>query len=56
MWMVENGAKHLIFLSRGGGKKPNELALVRALKGAGCTVDVVTGSVTEINDLVRAVG
>ncbi len=53
--MVEKGAKRLIFLSRGGGKKPNEVALVRALEGSGCIVNIVTGSVTEINDVVRAV-
>jgi len=55
MWMVENGAKHLIFLSRSGGKKSSEQSLVRALEGSGCTVDVMKGSVTEINSLVRAV-
>ncbi|KAI1416673.1 hypothetical protein F5Y13DRAFT_205511 [Hypoxylon sp. FL1857] len=55
MWMVEHGARNLIFLSRSGGKKPHEASLVRALEGAGCNVDVVTGSVTEIEDVRRAV-
>ncbi|EMR63063.1 putative polyketide synthase protein [Eutypa lata UCREL1] len=55
MWMVENWAKHLIFLSRGGGKKQKEVALVKALEVSTCTVDVVTGSVTEMDDVVRTV-
>ncbi|KAI0406775.1 acyl transferase domain-containing protein, partial [Xylaria palmicola] len=55
MWMVEHGARHLIFLSRSGGKKPHEEALVQALKDCGCTVNVVKGSVTEIDSVSRAV-
>lgn len=55
MWMVEQGARHLIFLSRSGGKKPTEVAFARALQGAGCTVDIVMGSVTQLDDVVRAV-
>lgn len=55
MWMVENGARNFIFLSRSGGKKPHETTLIQALQGSGCTVDVVMGSVTEIDSVVRAV-
>ncbi|KAI1297499.1 hypothetical protein F5Y03DRAFT_398536 [Xylaria venustula] len=55
MWMVEHGAKHFIFISRSGGKKSCEVALIRALEGSGCTASVVTGSVTEVDTVVRAV-
>ncbi|KAJ2980610.1 hypothetical protein NUW58_g6899 [Xylaria curta] len=55
MWMVENGARNFIFLSRNGGKKPHEAALIQALEGSGCVVDVVVGSVTEIDSVTRAV-
>ncbi|KAI0877791.1 hypothetical protein GGS24DRAFT_487640 [Hypoxylon argillaceum] len=55
MWMVENGARHFVFLSRSGGKKPNEAALIQALEGSGCTVAVVMGSVSEIDSVARAV-
>ncbi|KAI1211603.1 uncharacterized protein F4807DRAFT_473071 [Annulohypoxylon truncatum] len=55
MWMVEHGAKHLTFLSRGAGKKPHEVALVRALEDAQCSVSVIAGSVTNFKDVVRAV-
>ncbi|KAH9989423.1 acyl transferase domain-containing protein [Xylariaceae sp. FL0662B] len=55
IWMVEHGAKHFIFLSRSGGKRPDEVALVRALEGAGCSVSIAMGSVTEIDDVNRAV-
>ncbi|KAI1125318.1 acyl transferase domain-containing protein [Nemania abortiva] len=54
-WMVENGARHFVFLSRSGGTKPHEEALIRALEGSGCTVAVVMGSVTELDTVVRAV-
>ncbi|OTA94899.1 hypothetical protein M434DRAFT_70407 [Hypoxylon sp. CO27-5] len=53
MWMVERGARNLIFLSRSGGKKPHEASLVRALEGAGCAVEIATGSVTNIEDVSR---
>ncbi|KAI1828708.1 hypothetical protein F4861DRAFT_535124 [Xylaria intraflava] len=55
MWMVDNGAKNFIFISRSGGEKPQEADFIQALEGAGCTVDVVKGSVTEIESIVRAV-
>ncbi|RYC58494.1 hypothetical protein CHU98_g7719 [Xylaria longipes] len=41
MWMVQKGAKYFIFLSRSGGKKPHETALIQALGGSGCTIDVL---------------
>jgi hypothetical protein len=55
MWMVERGARHLVFLSRSGGSKPHEEAFARGLRDSGCTVDMVKGSVTGLDDVVRAV-
>ncbi|CAH0052157.1 unnamed protein product [Clonostachys solani] len=55
-WMVQNGARHFVFLSRSGGAKPEVTALVRSLQGAGCTVHVVAGSVTNPDDVSRAIG
>uniref|UniRef100_A0A0B7KHN6 Uncharacterized protein n=1 Tax=Bionectria ochroleuca TaxID=29856 RepID=A0A0B7KHN6_BIOOC len=54
LWMVQNGARHFVFLSRSGGAKPEVTALVRSLQGAGCTVQVVAGSVTNLDDVSRA--
>jgi hypothetical protein len=51
--MAERGARHFVFLSRSGDKKPEAAALVRDLEGAGCTVRIVAGSVTEMSDVVR---
>ncbi|KAH9890300.1 KR domain-containing protein [Xylariomycetidae sp. FL2044] len=55
LWMVEHGTRHLTFLSRKGGQKQHELLFIRAIEGAGCTVDVVMGSSTEINDVAQAI-
>ncbi|VUC20324.1 unnamed protein product [Clonostachys rosea] len=54
LWMAQNGARHFVFLSRSGGGKPEVVALVRSLEGAGCTVHVVAGSVTNLGDVSRA--
>lgn len=54
-WMAERGAKHFVFLSRSGDKNPHAAALVRDLGGAGCTAQIVAGSVTEMSDVVRTV-
>lgn len=56
LWMTQNGARHFVFLSRSGGAKPEVTALVRSLQGAGCTVEVVAGSVTNLDDVSRAFG
>lgn len=54
-WMVEKGARHLVFLSRSGQASPESQALVRDLKSQdGCGVTVVAGSVADIEDVRRA--
>ncbi|KAI0426766.1 acyl transferase domain-containing protein [Xylaria sp. FL1042] len=54
-WMVEHGAKHFVFLSRSGGRRPCERVLVEALASSGHTAAIVKGSVAEISDVRRAV-
>lgn len=55
-WMVEKGARHLVFLSRSGQASPESQSLVRDLESQdGCTVTVVAGSVANIEDVRRAV-
>ncbi|KAI6777704.1 Beta-ketoacyl synthase [Emericellopsis cladophorae] len=40
-WMVERGARHLVFLSRSGADKPETVALVRDLEAAGAVPEVI---------------
>lgn len=55
-WMVEKGARHLVFLSRSGLTSPESQALVRDLQSQdGCSVTVVTGSVANVDNVRRAV-
>ncbi|KAI1459633.1 hypothetical protein F4805DRAFT_48404 [Annulohypoxylon moriforme] len=54
-WMVECGARNLIYLSRSGGRGPNDADLVRELNAAGCTTQIIAGSVTNLEDVRRAI-
>lgn len=54
-WMVENGARSLIFLSRSAREGPATNGFIRDLLSQGCRVDLVDGSVTNKVDVARAV-
>ncbi|CAG8974567.1 hypothetical protein HYALB_00004363 [Hymenoscyphus albidus] len=54
-WMVQHGARRLIFLSRSAGSTADEGDFVRMLEGMGCTVEMVRGSVTNLVDVQRAI-
>ncbi|KAI1820897.1 hypothetical protein F4861DRAFT_545132 [Xylaria intraflava] len=54
-WMVQHGAKHLTFLSRSAGSKPEDTDFVCLLESMGCDVQIVRGSVTNLADVRRAV-
>ncbi len=53
-WMAEHGARNLIYLSRSGGKGQHDASLVEELAAAGCTTQIITGSVTNQHDIRRA--
>ncbi|VUC30496.1 unnamed protein product [Clonostachys rosea] len=55
LWMAEHGAKNLIYLSRSGGSKPEDAALVRDLEASGCTAQIFPGSVANISDVKNAI-
>nr|WGU20916.1 crs5 [Clonostachys rosea] len=55
LWMAEHGAKNLVYLSRSGGSKPEDAALVRDLEASGCTAQIFTGSVANITDVKNAI-
>lgn len=53
IWMVQHGAKHLTFFSRSADNRHEDF--VRMLESMGCSVRLVSGSVTEMADVERAV-
>ncbi|KAJ5056062.1 KR domain-containing protein [Bipolaris maydis] len=53
-WMVERGARHLMFLSRSAGQSTNDQAFFQELQCQGCTAQAVQGDVTDIADVERA--
>lgn len=55
MWMVEKGARHLIFLSRSDTSSPKRQSLVQDLISQGCSVTTVIGNVANMKDVERAV-
>jgi NAD(P)-dependent dehydrogenase (short-subunit alcohol dehydrogenase family) len=54
-WLVEHGAKNLVYLSRSGGTKPEDIDLVAELAAAGCEAQIIQGSVTNLADVERAI-
>ncbi len=54
-WMVERGARNLIFLSRSAGKSESDKKFFRELEVQGCSVQAFCGSVTRLEDVQNAV-
>jgi hypothetical protein len=54
-WMVENGARELIYLSRSAGERPADQAFFRELESQGCRAIAVAGSAANMIDVQRAV-
>lgn len=54
-WMVENGARHLIFLSRSGDSHEDTGNFLDELRSQGCQPQVFTGSVSNKADVESAV-
>lgn len=55
IWMVENGARHLTYLSRSAGISTEDKTFINSLEFQGCEVTTVLGSVAEMDDVKRAV-
>ena len=53
--MVEQGARHLAFLSRSGTKKPEAVSMVEELVAVGAHPDVIQCNVADQNALASAV-
>lgn len=54
-WLVEKGARHLVFFSRSAGQVRDDDPFVHELQSLGCTVTRVSGDVTIYDDVVRAI-
>ena len=50
-WMVENGARHLIFLSRSAGDSDSDKAFIKELDAQGCGVQTIKGTVTDLESV-----
>lgn len=53
-WLVERGAKSLVFLSRNAGSSYNE-GFLRELESSGCSVTIVPGKAESMEDVQNAV-
>ncbi|KAM6508198.1 hypothetical protein FALCPG4_018080 [Fusarium falciforme] len=54
-WLVERGAKSLVFLSRSAGRRAEDQAFIRELETCGCSVITVAGRAEVIQDVQRAI-
>lgn len=54
-WMVEQGARHIIFMSRSAKLTPEIQGYLDELGSVGCKVQLTAGSVSNMSDVVAAV-
>lgn len=54
-WMVDLGARELLFLSRSAGTDPKHAYFVNELNSTGCSVKLIKGDVTRPEDVSKAI-
>ncbi|KAJ2995866.1 hypothetical protein NUW58_g1155 [Xylaria curta] len=54
IWMAQRGAQNIIILSRRDTKGQHEQDFIRLLGSLGCTLTLVQGSVTDLDDVVKS--
>ena len=54
-WMIEHGARSLIFLSRSADTNESNQAFFEELKSMGCVVSAVAGMVQDMEDVTKAI-
>lgn len=54
-WLVENGARNLVYLSRSAGQSTQDQLFFLELEAQGCSVQAFPGSVSALSDVERAV-
>jgi NAD(P)-dependent dehydrogenase (short-subunit alcohol dehydrogenase family) len=53
-WLVEHGARKLVFFSRSAGETAQDDPYVQELNAQGCDVQTISGSVSNIDDVEAA--
>ena len=54
-WLVECGARNMIFFSRSAGKVTQDDSFIKELEAQGCFVQRISGSVTNLEDVKKVV-
>ncbi|RMZ82891.1 hypothetical protein DV737_g1950, partial [Chaetothyriales sp. CBS 132003] len=54
-WMVDHGAREIIYMSRSAGLTNKDDAFVQELRSMGCTAKLVAGDTTKLEDVERAI-
>ncbi|KAI6770702.1 hypothetical protein HG531_009557 [Fusarium graminearum] len=54
-WMIQRGARHLIYLSRSAGTNEKHRDVQQELESLGCKVDFVQGSINDLDNVNAAV-
>ncbi|RFU76193.1 polyketide synthase [Trichoderma arundinaceum] len=54
-WMVQNGTRHIMYLSRSAGDSEQDRKFIKEIEAQGCAVQAIKGSVTSLQDVYRAV-
>jgi hypothetical protein len=54
-WMVENGARNFIYISRNAGKRQQDRQFVAELESQGCSAQCIAGSVSDSLVIQKAV-
>jgi acyl carrier protein len=54
-WMVDHGAREIIYMSRSAGLTDKDDSFVQELQSMGCTAKLVAGDTTKIEDVNRAI-
>lgn len=54
-WMVEHGARHLMYLSRSGGDSARDQSFICELASQGCSVQTFKGDVAQYDNVVSLV-
>lgn len=55
VWLVEHGARHLIYLGRSAGRSDSDKRFVAELASMGCSTQCFQGSVATLEDVQNAV-
>ncbi|PYH95483.1 polyketide synthase [Aspergillus ellipticus CBS 707.79] len=54
-WMVTQGARHLVMMSRSAGQSESDHSFTKELESQGCTVTAINGSIEDIGSVEQAV-